>query len=101
MKILTETNFKQTIETGITVVDFYADWCGPCKALATFISKIEPNYPDVKFTKLDTEEATELTSLYQVKALPTLIFFKDGVEVERNVGFSPVTVENTIRKVIG
>lgn len=101
MEILTQENFNEEIKTGIVIVDFYADWCGPCKQLAPFLDKLSKENTNIKFVKVDTEESQELSSLYNIRALPTIVFFKNGKEEERNVGFSPATVVNTLRKVIG
>ena len=101
MLIINEQNFKTKIEEGVVVVDFYADWCSPCKLLGNFLEKKQVEFPSVKFFKVDTEECDRLTSIYQVRALPTIIIFKNGKEEERVVGFSAQTIEEKIRKVVG
>jgi len=101
MENLTDETFKTNIETGIVVVDFYAEWCSPCKMLKPFLEKKQNEFPNVKFFKVDTEECDRLTSIYQIKALPTVLIFKNGVEEERIVGFSAPTIEDKIRKVVG
>lgn len=101
MENLNDNNFKNEIENGIVVVDFYADWCGPCKMLKPFLEKKQVEFPEVKFFKVDTEECDRLTNIYQIRALPTVIVFKNGKEEERVVGFSAPTVESAIKKVVG
>lgn len=100
MEIITEQNFKTKIAEGVVIVDFFAEWCGPCKQLAPFLEKKQKEYPDVKIYKVDTEDCQMLTNLYQVRALPTVIIFKNGKEEERVVGFSAQAIDNTIRKVV-
>jgi thioredoxin 1 len=101
MENLTDDTFKNEIENGMVVVDFYADWCGPCRMVKPFLEKKQVEFPSVKFFKVDTEECDRLTSIYQVRALPTIIIFKNGKEEERIVGFSAQTIEEKIRKVVG
>jgi len=100
MKLITENEFKNTIETGITLIDFFAPWCGPCKAMATYLDKIETNHSNIKFAKIDTDECEEVNSVYQVRALPTVVLFKDGVEVDRIVGFTTKAVDELLRKAV-
>jgi thiol-disulfide isomerase/thioredoxin len=71
------------------------------KRIKQNIEKKQEEFPDVKFFKVDTEECDRLTNIYQVRALPTVLVFKNGKEEERIVGFSAPTVEAAIRKVIG
>lgn len=101
MENLNDNNFKNEIENGVVVVDFYAEWCGPCRMVKPFLEKKQTEFPEVKFFKVDTEECDRLTSIYQVRALPTVLVFKNGKEEERIVGFSAQTIEEKIRKVVG
>lgn len=100
MELLNKDTFKSAIENGIVVVDFFAEWCSPCKQLAPFLNKKEEEFPSVKFFKVDTDENDSLTSLYQIRSLPTVIIFKNGKEEERIVGFSSAVIDNSIRKVL-
>ena len=75
---------------GITVVDFFANWCGPCRKLGPILEEVERDLETkVKFTKIDTDENIEMAKKYQVSGLPTLLVFKDGEVVERLVGLMP------------
>ena len=75
---------------GITVVDFFANWCGPCRKLGPILEEVERDLETkVKFTKIDTDENIEIAKKYQVSGLPTLLVFKDGEVVERLVGLMP------------
>jgi len=87
LKYLDDGNFLETIAQGITLVDFYADWCGPCRMIAPVLEELA-NELDGKaiIAKLDIETAQKTTSDLQVTSIPTIILFKDGQEVERVVG---------------
>ena len=74
----------------ITVVDFFADWCGPCRKLSPIMEEIEQELSDnVKFTKINTDNNIELAQNYQISGIPTLLVFKNGELVERMVGLMP------------
>lgn len=76
--------FKEFINSKSTVVvDFYADWCAPCKAL----SKVLDTLPKEKIMSINVEDYPEITSEYKVTGLPTLVYFKDGQEIKRSIGF--------------
>ena len=70
------------------VVDFYADWCGPCKRMEPLLEKVSGEYSGkVKVVKLNSDENQQLALKYQVRGLPTLILFRGGAEVDRKLGF--------------
>lgn len=82
-KILTEVlNSDKLI-----VIDFFAEWCGPCQMLTPIIKELDEKYENVEFFKVDVDETQECAVRYGVTAMPTLIFFKNGEEVERQVGY--------------
>ena len=87
IKKLTEDGFEKEIEKGVFLVDFFADWCGPCRMLAPILEKVAA---DVKgqatVAKLDIDHAQRIASSFQVTSVPTMILFKDGKEVGRLVG---------------
>lgn len=86
---LSDNSFKEFIGKGNVVVDFWADWCGPCKMMAPVFDELEKELKNVKFAKVNVDEHGELASEASVRGIPTLILFKDGVEVDRVVGFVP------------
>lgn len=102
MEKLNNSNFNSTIEHGITVVDFFADWCGPCRMLAPLLEKSEKKYIDkVKFAKVNVDENNELASQYGIMSIPNLIIFKDGKLVNQHIGyFSQEELEQFIEAVL-
>ncbi len=86
IKILTKDNFKEETKKGVTLVDFHADWCGPCRMLAPVLEKVSKDLTGSSIGKLDIDEAQEIAAQFEVTSVPTLILFKDGKEVGRLVG---------------
>lgn len=72
---------KKVNEAKVTLVDFYAVWCGPCKALSPVLDEIKASYEDLNILKLDVEQNEALCSEFNIRSVPTLMFFKNG-EVE-------------------
>ncbi len=84
---LNDDNFQQEVSTGVTLVDFYADWCGPCRMMEPIIEELSTEMEGkAKIAKLDIETSQKTTSNFNVTSIPTIILFKDGQEVERIVG---------------
>lgn len=84
---LNDENYKSTVEKGVTLVDFYADWCGPCRAIAPVIEELANELKgQVVVAKLDIDKAQKATSEFQVTSIPTIILFRDGQERKRIVG---------------
>lgn len=76
--------FNSITQKGIVVVDYYADWCGPCRKLGSTLEHVAPNFPNVIFLKVDTDQFKQLSS--SVRSIPVLAFYKNGKEVKRIVG---------------
>lgn len=84
---LDDNNFSETTSTGLTLVDFYATWCGPCRMIAPIVEQLaEKFHGKVRVAKVDTDEAQQVTATLQITSIPTLILFKDGKELKRIVG---------------
>lgn len=80
-------SFNETIKKGIVLVDFFADWCGPCKMLSPIIEELSNEMNDVHFVKINIDESSEIANSYGIRSIPTLILFKDGKMVNKIVGF--------------
>ena len=77
-----ESDFKEIVSKGVTLVDFYADWCGPCQAMGKVLEEMK----DVNILKVNTDDFDQLSASFGVMSIPTLILIKDGEEVDKRIG---------------
>ncbi len=94
---LNKTNFEQTVlDNGIVLVDFWAEWCGPCKRFAPVFDKAAENNPDLKFAKVNTDQEVELATLLEIRSIPTLMVFRDKILLYAEPGALPEQVLNEL-----
>lgn len=89
MTVLNKENFENEVlnSNKLTVVDFFATWCGPCQMLAPVLEKLSKEQNDLNIFKIDIDESVELAIKYQVEVVPTLVIFKNGNPVKTLEGF--------------
>lgn len=100
---LNESDFDSVIQKkGIIIVDFWAEWCMPCKALATTFEQVAQKYSNkITFAKLNIDENPNVASKYRIMSIPTLLLFKDGKVVDQITGLVPAKkIESAIEKVL-
>jgi len=95
---ITEPIFAETIENnGLVLLDFWAEWCGPCRAYAPVYERVSEEFPDVVFGKIDTEDQQGLAGMFGIRSIPTTIAFKEGIGVFMQPGALP---EDALRDLI-
>lgn len=95
---LNEANFEETVlAEGITIVDFWAEWCGPCKMFAPIFEKLSNSHPAIRFAKVDTEEQQGIAAEFQIQSIPTIMIFRDGVLLFNQAGALP---EHSLEEII-
>lgn len=89
--VLQESEFETSVKQakGLVLVDFYADWCGPCKMLAPVIAELAEEHPEVSFYKVNIDENAELAAEYGVMSIPTIVLIKGGETLSTEVGVRP------------
>ncbi len=89
MKIIDKKEFEETIKEGVTLVDFFATWCGPCKMLGPVLEELSEEITDVKFVKIDVDEEPELAGKFGIMSIPSVFLFKDGEVSGSFLGLQP------------
>ena len=98
---VTKENFNEIVENNqIVILDFWAEWCGPCRQFAPIFEEVAKEHPDILFGKINTEEEQELAGYFQIRSIPTVMVLKEGIVVFSQPGLLPKeALEDIIKQV--
>lgn len=98
---ISKNNFKDTVgKQGIVLLDWWASWCGPCRAFAPIYEQVSGKHADITFGKIDTDAEQELSGAFEIRSIPTLMVFRDGILLFEQAGALPAAaLEELISKV--
>lgn len=98
---ISKNNFKDTVgKQGIVMLDWWASWCGPCRAFAPIYDQVSSKHEDITFGKIDTDAEQELSGAFEIRSIPTLMVFRDGILLFEQAGALPAAaLEELISKV--
>ena len=101
MRIVNSNEFAEVTKEGLVLVDFFANWCGPCRMMSPVLEEVEEEIEGLTVVKVDTDENGSLAAKYGVQSIPNMILFKDGKPVDQIIGFRPKEdVIETIEKYV-
>ena len=95
---MTQENHDETVKDGIVLIDFWAEWCGPCKRFGPVFEKVSEANADAKFAKVDTEDQQVLAAKYGVRSIPTLVIYRDGIPLFSQPGALPEATLTSLLK---
>lgn len=94
----TKENFNSLIESDkLTIVDFWAQWCGPCRNQIPILDEFAKSNPDVQIIKVNVDDNSELATSYGIRSIPTIVYIKSGKELKRASGVQPINVLNSVK----
>ena len=98
---LTDSNFDEEIKSGFALVDFWAEWCGPCLALAPTIEQMADGYDgQLKVCKVDVDNNQSISARFGIRGIPTVILFKDGEQADMFTGNSPQKIKEMVDRAL-
>ena len=90
MEVITNVQFDEVISKGVVVIDFFANWCGPCKMMEPIMAELEKEFAgQIKFVKFNVDHQQAIAERYKVMSVPSLVLFRDGVAKEKVTGIYP------------
>jgi thioredoxin 1 len=87
-------NYDELVKSGLVLVDFYAEWCGPCKMLAPALEALSNQREEIKIVKVDVDEQIDLARHFEIMSVPTMFLYKDGVIVSKKSGYHTLDMLN-------
>ena len=90
MKIINAEEFDEMIKEGTTLIDFFADWCGPCKMLGPVVEEVSAEYPDIQFAKVNVDDNMDLAERFSIMSIPQVFVFKDGEVIGKFGGYRDI-----------
>ncbi|MEE8396664.1 MAG: thioredoxin [bacterium] len=98
---LNEADFDETVSSGLTLVDFWAEWCAPCLALAPTMDEIADSYSEkLRVAKVNIDSNPSIPAKFGIRGIPTVILFKDGEQVDMFVGASPQKIKEMVERAV-
>lgn len=92
LKYLKNEDFNEEVKNGLVLVDFYADWCGPCRMISPIVEELSNEVKDLKVIKVNVDEREDVAKVYGIMSIPTLMLFRDGQLEKKQLGFVPKEV---------
>lgn len=87
--VINKEEFLTVINNDLVLVDFFAEWCGPCRILGPMLEQVQSEMEGIQIVKLDVDDNLDIAQLYEISGVPTMILFKKGRQVDQKVGFAP------------
>lgn len=89
IKTATDSNYAESVKGKKVIVDFYADWCGPCKMVTPILKELSEEYPDIDVITVDVDECPSIAQQYSIRNIPTVLFLDNGEIIDKKIGAGP------------